>query len=168
MPEDDVKAFNEIIQYAYSGQLSSNLTLTLTPKTSNLDSDERLRVLRQTKVNLCLLLTTYTLAHKLGMEELPNKVMDTIDQYKKDMPGLGEAELSYVFENLQVENILRAYLLQQFACRIRKVGWNTWKNKHPRLHKRFFQNNTSNVEEVLEIASKPKLITPSLERGMKP
>ena len=166
MPEDDAQAFNEIINFRYSRQISNKLVRVWLGVKPSEQYQEGKVVVQEGKLKLAL--KTYTLGRKLGMEELPNKIMDALDNYKKDHLLSTAEELTYIFETSETEKMLRDFLMQHLACIIRSMGWKTWKKTSSPFYARFFEDQPENLEGVLQLLPEPRLDRPWREREQEP
>ena len=165
MPEDSAKALAEVVRYAYSGRLSSDLTLTPMDFASKDTALQWPKKMSQ----LSLALSTYTLARKLGIEDFSNKIIDKIDTFKKKFYATTILELIYIFETPQTEESLRDYLLQYLAWSVQIVGWKVWSEAHESSYLRFFRHNAGNMDTLFGQAMIPKqLVRPSEQRQTEP
>ena len=170
LPKDDVDAFSEVLRWAYEtanlisltrgrNKLSSDFTIT-TLFTADCESPAWFSQLSAVEQRVGLLLSTYTFARKLGIEYLPNAIIDELNSYKSLNMTSTTAELVYLFDTEFTEELLYDFLFSSLTYGIRALGWDFWKAANPGAYDRFFANKPANIEKVFAAFTKTSVIRP--------
>ena len=148
LPEDDDQAFVEVIDYIVNGCLGHNLKhQTLNASSIPEILSPHVYLLRD--LDKFLATKTYNLARKLGMEDLPNAIIDAIQRYKVRKPETSRAELIYVFGETAVEEKLHKFFLSHVVDEMRKDGWDTWVKKNEAIYEELISGKAANMEAVV-------------------
>ena len=148
LPEDDKRAFIEVTDYMFNGRLGSNLryqTLNASPMSQILGPHNY--ILRHPDIFLAT--KTYDLARKLGMEDLPNAIIDEIQRYKYYNPETTRAELTYIFGETDVEEKLHKFFISYVVASMVKDGWDSWVEKNEAIYEEFISGKAANMEAVV-------------------
>ena len=143
-PEDNEEAFVEIVDYIFNDRLGGKLEV------QTVNASPHQYVLRE--LNLPLAIKTYNLARKLGIEILPNRIINEIDIHKYWKPEATRIEFVYIFQTADAEEMLRDFLLDKLASSICNTGWSAWVQSNKLLHEEFFNGKAENMDTVLRSA----------------
>ena len=153
LPDDDYQAFVEVMDWMYHHRLGDPLSMRVVngapPKSNDFSNFYVLR-----HPDIALAAKTYNLGRKLGMEELPNKIMDELRHYKAQHPRTTDAEFDYIFNSPVVEEKLRDYFLSPVIASIRKSGWTAWlgSNRNRAVYEEYLYEQATNMELLLKAA----------------
>ena len=163
LPEDNGEAFVEVIDYMFHDRLGGKLKMqTVNASPQSLRHPSVICTLRGPEMNLAA--DTYNLACKLGMEDLPNAIIDEIRRYHNDKPEQTEMEFRSIFECPRTEDTLRSYFLQPLASDIKRLGWAAWVVKNQSVYEQFLGGSVSSMEIVVgALALKGGNRTPSYD-----
>ena len=164
LPEDDYQAFVEVMYWIFHHMLGEPPSMRMVDCAPLENNDfSKLYVLRHPDIALAA--KTYNLGRKLGMEDLPNSIIDELRRYKARHPQTTDAEFFYIFKSPVVEEQLRDFFLGPIVMSIRELGWNSWLDANRSIYEELLDGQATNMELLLSAALPAGDRTPQIYRA---